>query len=149
MPKGIIRTMQTNNDIKKESERITEMLSIKNVVITSGIICIACGIAGMFFVSPLKWWGGIIFGYAINLLCFRLMYLNIESSISKNPKVSKFSAFGGYSARYVIKGFALYTSFISKYLSVGSCIAGLLSLSAAIHVLNILNIQLAKSKERE
>lgn len=139
--------METRNDIKKESKRITEILSIKNVVITAGIISFIGGIVGMFFVSPLKWWCGTIFGYLINLLCFRLMYLNIENNIAKAPKASKAASFGGYSVRYIIKGFTLYASYASDYLSICSCIIGLLSISVAIHVLNILNIQLAKSKE--
>ena len=141
--------METYNDIKKESERITEFLSIRNVVITAGIICTIGGIIGMFFVSPVKWWGGAVFGYVINILCFRLMYLNLQSSLSKSAKASKAVSFGGYSVRYLIKGVALYASYANNYLSAGSCIMGLMSISAAIHVLNILNIQLAKSKERE
>lgn len=149
MPSDITKRilMESSNDIKKESDRITKILSVKNVVITSAVICAIGGIIGMFFISPLKWWGGTIFGFLINLLCFRLMYLNLEKSLSKSKQSSKAVSFGGYSVRYIIKAFALYASFKNEYLSVGSCVIGLLSISAAIHVLNILNIQFAKSKE--
>lgn len=126
------------------------LLDIGNVIVTAGALCVLTGIIGMFFVSPLKWWLGLIFGYVINLLCFRLLYLDIEKNITKeNPKAAKAGAFGGYFGRYVLKGAAMFASIKSGILCLGSCTAGLLSINAAIHVLNILNIIFAKSKERE
>lgn len=126
-----------------------ELLTIKNIIIAAAAICAVGGIIGMFFVQPLKWWLGALFGYTVNLLCFRLLYLDIEKSVTKQKNAAKSRAFAGYFGRYLIKGAALYASIESPLLSMGSCILGLLSINAAIHVLNILNILFAKSKERE
>ncbi|MBO4360113.1 MAG: ATP synthase subunit I [Eubacteriaceae bacterium] len=126
-----------------------ELLTIRNIIIAAALICLAGGLIGMFFVPPLKWWLGCVFGYAVNLLCFRLLYLDIEKSVTKQKTAAKTRAFAGYFGRYVIKGAALYASIQSPLLCMGSCIIGLLSINAAIHVLNILNIYFAKSKERE
>ena len=126
-----------------------ELMEIRKIVITAGIICLIGGTAGMFFVSPLKWWEGAAFGYLVNLLCFRLLWLDIEKSVTKEKNAAKGSAFAGYFGRYLLKGLALYASIVSPYLSMGSCVIGLLSINAAIHVLNIVNISFAKSKERE
>ncbi len=131
---------------KNKSE---DIMQIKNIVAVSFAICALCGFAGMFFTSPLPWWGGMVFGLLINLLCFRLLYLNLEKSIKKEKKAAKYYSFTTYIARYCIKGFAIYASIKSPYLSWVSCVIGLLSINAAIHVLNILNIIFAKSKERE
>ncbi len=133
----------------KRSLRQGELLTVKNIIIAAGAICIIGGGIGMFFVEPLKWWLGALFGYVVNLLCFRLLYLDIEKSVTKQKNAAKGRAFAGYFGRYVIKGAALYASIVSPVLSMGSCVLGLLSINAAIHVLNILNILFAKSKERE
>lgn len=127
----------------------SDFMEIKNVVIAAFAICVLCGVAGMFFTSPLSWWGGVFFGLLLNLLCFRLLYLNIEKSIKKDAKTAKYYSFTTYAVRYIIKGFAIYAAIKSPYLNWVSCVIGLLSINAAIHVLNILNIIFAKSKERE
>lgn len=134
---------------QKRKNKSGDIMQIKNVVAASFAICALCGLAGMFFTEALPWWGGAFFGLLINLLCFRLHYLNIEKSIKKDPKAAKYYSFTTYAARYIIKGFAIYASIKSPYLNWVSCVIGLLSINAAIHVLNILNIIFAKSKERE
>lgn len=134
---------------QNEKNKPKDLMEIKNIVIASFAICVLCGFVGMFFLDPAQWWAGVMFGLAIALLCFRLHYLNIEKSIKKDAKSAKYYTFTTYAARYIIKGFAIYAAIKNRNLNWVSCVIGLLSINTAIHVLNILNIIFAKSKERE
>lgn len=138
--------------IKKKEIRIKNSRDIyetKNILIAAAALCFLCGFVGMFFVSPLKWWGGAVFGYAISVLCFRLLYHDICKATGYAPGKAKFASFSGYAVRYLIKGLALYASIQSDYLSFVSCVFGILSINAAIHILNFINMFLAKSEEKE
>ncbi len=131
---------------KKNDQK--DLMQIKNIVLTALALCVVISLIGLWFTPPIPWVLGAAFGLIIALLCFRLLYLTLQKSLSKEKKSAKFYSMTTYTVRYIIKGFALYAAFKSPYLNWVSAALGLVSINVAIHVLNILNIIFAKSKER-
>lgn len=110
---------------------------IKRVIIHSLIFVAIVSIALFFiFDQPMKYILGLLFGYAFNLVFFRLMYLNISKAMDMTEDKAKSYITVNYIARYIISGFVLLIAASYSYLNIFTCFIGLLSIKLVIHLRN-------------
>lgn len=83
---------------------------------------------------------GLLLGGVVNLLFFRLMYLNINKVLGGKVKNVRGYIFINYLARYAITGFILYIAAVREDISLYSCFLGLLSIKIVIYLQNFCNM---------
>lgn len=87
---------------------------------------------------------GLLLGGFVNILFFRLMYLNIVKVVDKKIKNIQAYIFMNYIARYCITGLILFIAATNENISLYSCFLGLLSIKIVIHIQNFWKIFLSK-----
>lgn len=87
---------------------------------------------------------GLLLGGFVNILFFRLMYLNISKVVDRKVKNIQTYIFFNYIARYCITGFILYIAATNENISLYSCFLGLLSIKLVIHIQNVWKMCLDK-----
>ncbi|SCY87534.1 ATP synthase subunit I [Alkaliphilus peptidifermentans] len=122
-----------------DSVKQTQLRMLKSGLLLNGFICI---IALVFLKNPINFVVGIVFGMAISLLNFRLLYLTLNRAVQMPPPKAQAYATSRYLLRYVITGIVVYVSIQADYINVLGTIAGLTSLK-----LVILKTELFNSKE--
>lgn len=90
---------------------------------------------------------GLLLGGFVNLLFFRLMYLNINKVLEGRVKNVRAYIFINYLARYTITGFILYIAAVREDISLYSCFLGLLSIKIVIYLQNFCNMYLNKKRK--
>ena len=129
----------------KEQDRILE-LDQKRIFAIAAAICLVIGIIGSFFTDWVPFFTGLAFGLIINILCFRLLYIDCMKIVGRDPGNAKKIGSTGYVKRYLIKGAALYAGIVSDRLQMWGVFIGLISISAAIHLINF--VQIIKNKKK-
>lgn len=94
-------------------------------------------VVSVFFGEPLKYIIGLILGYCLNLLFFRVMYLNVKSKIEMESKKAIVFTRINYAVRMFITGLLFYVAIKSPKISLLTCVIGLLNVKIAIYVSTI------------
>ncbi len=132
----------TDRDNKDSSDAYSQ----KNIFICAAAVCAAAGIIGSFFTAPMPLAAGLVFGLVINILCFRLLYIDCLKETGREPKKAKLLGNTGYLKRYIIKGFALYACTVNSALNFWGCAIGLVSIGSAVYLINF--VQIIKSRKK-
>ncbi len=86
------------------------------------------------FDKPLPYITGLVLGYALNLVFFRVMYLNVKSKIEMHSKKAKTFSMINYLARMIITGLLFYVAIMSDKISFFTCIIAMFNVKIAIYV---------------
>lgn len=132
------------NGLGRPNENNCFITIVKNAVILMLLEIIVFFCIGVKFKEHLY---GLLLGGFVNILFFRLMYLNIVKVIDRKVKKIQTYIFLNYVARYCITGFILYIAAINENISLYSCFLGLLSIKMVIHIQNFWKIFLSKTRE--
>ncbi len=77
---------------------------------------------------------GLILGYVLNVLFFRVMYLNVKSKVEMSKKKAITFTRINYVARMAITALVFYLAIKSPYLSFLTCVIGVFTIKIAIYV---------------
>lgn len=131
--------MSQRNSIM-EKIRNADLLSFTSISIGACVLCLIIGIVCLFFQNRKELISGLIFGLIFSIINFRLLKSAVERSIYKETsKAASFYVTVQYFIRFALKAVVLYIGFASRHLGTVGVIAGLLSVNAAIYVLNLIN----------
>lgn len=89
---------------------------------------------GIFFDEPLMYIIGLVLGYALNLIFFRVMYLNVKSKLEMESKRAIIFTRINYAVRMIITGLLFFVVIKSNKISLLTCVIGLLNVKIAIYV---------------
>lgn len=89
---------------------------------------------------------GLLLGGVVNILFFRLMYLNINKVLDGKVKNVQAYIFINYFARYAITGCILYIAAVQENISLYSCFLGLLSIKIVIYLQNFYSMYLKRER---
>lgn len=134
-----VRTMSQRNSIT-DKIRNADLLSFTSICVGASLICVVLGIISLFFRSRWEMISGLLFGLVFSIINFRLLKSAVDRSIYKESS-KKASAYATvqYFLRFFLKAIVLYVGFVNEKLDTASVIVGLLSVNAAIYVLNLIN----------
>lgn len=88
----------------------------------------------IFSKTPSQHAFGLLLGYILNILFFRVMYLNAKSKVEMPAKRAVAFTRINYAARMAITGLVFYLSIKSPYLSFLTTIIGTFTIKIAIYV---------------
>ena len=114
---------------------------IKRYIIASYILAIPFIIAFLFFKDWKSLILGILFSNTIRILLFKLSAIELDNIINKPKRTAKALATANYIKRFIIYGITLTVAHKSPSLNFFSAAIGLLLLSFAIQIINIIDIK--------
>ncbi|MDO5026853.1 MAG: ATP synthase subunit I [Tissierellia bacterium] len=84
--------------------------------------------------KPMPYMTGLALGYALNLIFFRVMYLNVKSKLEMDTKKAKVFSMINYLARMIITGLFFYVAIMSDKVSFLTSIIAMFNVKIAIYV---------------
>ncbi len=125
--------------------RNADLLSFTSISVGASLICVALCIISLFFRGRKEIISGLLFGLVFSIINFRLLKSAMERSVYKESS-KKASAYVTvqYFVRFALKAVVLYIGFASDRLNTAAVIVGLLSVNAAIYMLNLINTKKSK-----
>ncbi len=131
--------MSQRNSITEKIKN-ADLLSFTSICVGACVICLVIGIISLFFQNRKELLSGLLFGLIFSIINFRLLKSAVERSIYKETsKAAAFYVTVQYFIRFALKAIVLCIGFASKSMSTVCVILGLLSVNAAIYVLNLIN----------
>ena len=131
--------MRQGNSLKEKFNN-ADLLSAGSITAGAGILTGIISVVSLFFPDRRELITGLLFGFIFSVINFRLLKSAMERSVLKdNSKAAAAYVTGQYFLRFFMKALVLYVAFASEKLNTAAVIAGLLSVNAAIYVLNLIN----------
>lgn len=109
------------------------------IMLRAGIIALFFSVILSVFLlffnqNPIPYALGLLVGSGINILLFRLHYLNLSTLLDRNAGAAKKGASFNYSIRYFITFAVLAISYLSKSLNFVTCALGFLMIRISIYI---------------
>ena len=125
--------------MQKNTKNNQDMHYTFRIMLRAGLIALALGIVMVVIlliqkINPLKYFLGLLVGAGINILLFRLHYLNLSALMDRNSNAAKKGAMFNYTTRYFITAIVLGVSYLSPYLSFWTCALGFLMIKLSIYL---------------
>lgn len=121
-----------------------DLFSKRSILVTAFVLCMIFGAICSVFTKPYPVFFGLIFGYVVSVLTFRLLEMTTKQIVEGDQGSAAKTAKTNYFIRLIIKGAAFYVSISRPDMSMLGCGFGLVCVAYAIHILNFTDILISK-----
>ncbi len=121
----------------KDKEKIDFSKDIKNLIKFSLMINIILLIILLIFNRDSSIIIGLLLGYIISIVNYRLTYLALNKAVTLSPGRASVYVSGQFILRYILLGLLTYVSYKNPSVDIIAFILGFMSFKIAIYIVNI------------